>query len=44
MRTNLKGLRDMLHDCIIRSTGYSPTEEMLNELDDDLQAMDSIAQ
>ncbi|CAE6472804.1 unnamed protein product [Rhizoctonia solani] len=42
--TNMKGLRDVLHDCQRRKVPYSPTERMLTELEDDLQAMDSIKQ
>ncbi|KDN38661.1 hypothetical protein RSAG8_09336, partial [Rhizoctonia solani AG-8 WAC10335] len=44
VRTNMKGLRDILHDCQRRKTPYSPTEHLLTELEDDLQAMDSITQ
>ncbi|KAG8762531.1 hypothetical protein FRC11_009066, partial [Ceratobasidium sp. 423] len=44
VRTNMKGLRDLLHDCQRRKIPYSPTERMLTELEDDLQAMDSIQQ
>ncbi|CAE7175104.1 unnamed protein product [Rhizoctonia solani] len=44
VRTNMKGLLDILHDCQRRKTYYSPTERMLAELEDDLQAMDSIKQ
>ncbi|CAE6427624.1 unnamed protein product [Rhizoctonia solani] len=44
VRTNMKGLRDLLHDCQRRKIPYSPTERMLSELEDDLQAMDSIQQ
>ncbi|EUC55586.1 sensory histidine kinase, putative [Rhizoctonia solani AG-3 Rhs1AP] len=42
--TNMKGLREVLHDCQRRKVPYSPTERMLTELEDDLQAMDSIKQ
>ncbi|KAG9124716.1 hypothetical protein FRC07_010519 [Ceratobasidium sp. 392] len=44
VRTNMKGLRDLLHDCRKRNISYAPTERMLSELEDDLQAMDSITQ
>lgn len=44
VRTNMKGLRDLLSDCRRRNTSYAPTERMLSEMDDDLQAMDSIMQ
>ncbi|CAE6344693.1 unnamed protein product [Rhizoctonia solani] len=44
VRTNMKGLRDILHDCQRRKVPYSPTDRMLTELEDDLQAMDSIKQ
>ncbi|KAG8743481.1 hypothetical protein FRC10_011954 [Ceratobasidium sp. 414] len=44
VRTNMKGLRDLLNDCRKRNISYAPTERMLCELEDDLQAMDSIAQ
>ncbi|KAJ1307032.1 hypothetical protein OPQ81_008011 [Rhizoctonia solani] len=44
VRTNMKGLRDLLHDCRKRNICYSPTDRMLAELEDDLQAMDSITQ
>jgi hypothetical protein len=40
----MKGLRDLLHDCRKRNIFYSPTDRMLSELEDDLQAMDSITQ
>ncbi|ELU37249.1 response regulator receiver domain-containing protein [Rhizoctonia solani AG-1 IA] len=42
VRTNMKGLRDLLHDCKKRNMCYAPTDRMLAELEDDLQAMDSI--
>ncbi|CAE6519532.1 unnamed protein product [Rhizoctonia solani] len=44
VRTNMKALRDLMHDCQRRKISYSPTERMLTELEDDLQAMDSIKQ
>ncbi|CAE6499988.1 unnamed protein product [Rhizoctonia solani] len=44
VRTNMKGLRDLLKDCRKRNTFYAPTDRMLAELEDDLQAMDSITQ
>ncbi|KAF8603915.1 hypothetical protein BDV93DRAFT_523067 [Ceratobasidium sp. AG-I] len=44
VRTNMKGLRDLLTDCRKRNISYAPTERMLNEIEDDLQAMDSITQ
>ncbi|CAE6436787.1 unnamed protein product, partial [Rhizoctonia solani] len=44
VRTNMKGLRDLLYDCQRRKISYLPTERMLSELEDDLQAMDSIKQ
>ncbi|KAF8689719.1 His Kinase A (phosphoacceptor) domain, partial [Rhizoctonia solani] len=44
VRTNMKGLRDLLHDCKKRNMCYAPTDRMLAELEDDLQAMDSITQ
>ncbi|QRW17341.1 response regulator receiver [Rhizoctonia solani] len=42
VRTNMKGLRDILHDCRKRGLSYTPTDRLLEELEDDLQAMDSI--
>jgi hypothetical protein len=44
VRTNMKGLRDLLNDCRRRNVSYAPTDRVLTELDDDLQAMDSITQ
>ncbi|KAH7327639.1 hypothetical protein B0J17DRAFT_772105 [Rhizoctonia solani] len=44
VRTNMKGLRDLLYDCRKRGISYTPTERLLSELEDDLQAMDSITQ
>ncbi|CAE6495191.1 unnamed protein product [Rhizoctonia solani] len=44
VRTNMKGLRDLLHDCRKRNICFAPTDRMLAELEDDLQAMDSITQ
>ncbi|KAJ1307039.1 hypothetical protein OPQ81_008018 [Rhizoctonia solani] len=44
VRTNMKGIHDLLHDCHRRKIPYSPTERMLTELEEDLQAMDSIKQ
>ncbi|GAB1518066.1 hypothetical protein RhiTH_001124 [Rhizoctonia solani] len=44
VRTNMKGLRDILHDCRKRGLSYTPTDRLLEELEDDLQAMDSIMQ
>ncbi|CAE6519545.1 unnamed protein product [Rhizoctonia solani] len=44
VRTNMKGLRDLLCDCRKRGISYAPTERLLSELEDDLQAMDSITQ
>ncbi|CAE6393946.1 unnamed protein product [Rhizoctonia solani] len=44
VRTNMKGFRNLLHDCRKRNISYSPTDRMLAELEDDLQAMDSITQ
>ncbi|CAE6472751.1 unnamed protein product [Rhizoctonia solani] len=44
VRTNMKGFRDLLHDCRKRNISYAPTDRMLAELEDDLQAMDSITQ
>ncbi|QRV74353.1 protein-histidine kinase [Ceratobasidium sp. AG-Ba] len=44
VRTNMKGLRELLNDCRKRNICYAPTERMLSEMDDDLQAMDSIMQ
>jgi hypothetical protein len=40
----MKGLRDLLIDCRKRNICYTPTDRMLNELEDDLQAMESITQ
>ena len=40
----MKGLRDLLNDCKKRGMSYAPTERVINELDDDLQAMESITQ
>ncbi|KAF8602883.1 hypothetical protein BDV93DRAFT_523732 [Ceratobasidium sp. AG-I] len=42
--SNMKELRDLLEDCRKRGMSYAPTEQVINELDDDLQAMDSITQ
>ncbi|KAJ1307038.1 hypothetical protein OPQ81_008017 [Rhizoctonia solani] len=42
--TNMKGLRDLLCDCRKRGISYTPTDRLLNELEDDLQAMNSITQ
>ncbi|CAE6499919.1 unnamed protein product [Rhizoctonia solani] len=44
VRANMRGLRDLLYDCRKRGTVYTPTERLLSELEDDLQAMDSITQ
>ncbi|KAG9079051.1 hypothetical protein FRC06_007983, partial [Ceratobasidium sp. 370] len=44
VRNNMKGLRELLNDCRKRNISYAPTERMLSELEDDLQAMESIAQ
>ncbi|KAG8690757.1 hypothetical protein FRC11_009316 [Ceratobasidium sp. 423] len=44
VRTNMKGLRNLLHDCRKRNICFNPTDRMLAELEDDLQAMDSITQ
>ncbi|KDN38662.1 hypothetical protein RSAG8_09337, partial [Rhizoctonia solani AG-8 WAC10335] len=44
VRTNMKGLRDLLQDCRKRGISYTPTDRFLRELEDDLQAMDSITQ
>ncbi|KEP52551.1 putative multi-sensor signal transduction histidine kinase [Rhizoctonia solani 123E] len=44
VRTNMKGLRDLLQDCRKRGISYTPTDRFIRELDDDLQAMDSITQ
>ncbi|CAE6366411.1 unnamed protein product [Rhizoctonia solani] len=44
VRTNMKGFRNLLHDCRKRNISYTPTDRMLAELEDDLQAMDSITQ
>lgn len=40
----MKGLRNLLYDCRKRNIGFTPTDRMLKELEDDLQAMDSITQ
>ncbi|CUA74876.1 hypothetical protein RSOLAG22IIIB_11543 [Rhizoctonia solani] len=44
VRTNMKGLRDLLQDCRKRGISYTPTDRFLRELEEDLQAMDSITQ
>ncbi|KAG8747317.1 hypothetical protein FRC10_001496 [Ceratobasidium sp. 414] len=44
VRTNMRGMRDLLQDCRKRNMSYVPTERLIAELDDDLQAMESIAQ
>ncbi|KAG9121848.1 hypothetical protein FRC07_002026, partial [Ceratobasidium sp. 392] len=44
VRTNMKGMRDLLQDCRKRNVSYVPTERVLAELEDDLQAMESITQ
>ncbi|CAE6427632.1 unnamed protein product [Rhizoctonia solani] len=44
VRTNMKGLRDLLYDCRKRGISYTPTDRLLSELEDDLQAMNSITQ
>ncbi|KAG8766784.1 hypothetical protein FRC12_006659 [Ceratobasidium sp. 428] len=44
VRTNMKGFRDLLQDCRKRNVSYVPTERILMELEDDLQAMESITQ
>ncbi|KAG8708524.1 hypothetical protein FRC09_001212, partial [Ceratobasidium sp. 395] len=44
VRTNMEGFRDLLQDCRKRNVSYVPTERILMELEDDLQAMESITQ
>ncbi|CCO32341.1 hypothetical protein BN14_06400 [Rhizoctonia solani AG-1 IB] len=44
VRANMKGLRDLFHDCRKRNISYTPTDRLLGEMEDDLQAMDSIMQ
>ncbi|KAG9099125.1 hypothetical protein FS749_002085 [Ceratobasidium sp. UAMH 11750] len=44
VRANMRGLRDLLEDCRKRNVSYVPSERLTAELDDDLQAMESIAQ
>ncbi|KAG9123835.1 hypothetical protein FRC07_013808 [Ceratobasidium sp. 392] len=44
IHTNMKGMRDLLQDCQKRNVSYMPTELVLAELEDDLQAMESITQ
>ncbi|KAG9107751.1 hypothetical protein FRC07_008581, partial [Ceratobasidium sp. 392] len=44
VRTNMRGMRDLLQDCRKRNVSYVPTERILMELEDDLQAMESITQ
>lgn len=40
----MKTFRDDLMRCFNGSMSYQPTEQTLRELEDDLQAMDSITQ
>ncbi|QRV93276.1 response regulator receiver [Ceratobasidium sp. AG-Ba] len=44
VRTNMKGMRDLLQDCRKRNVSYAPTDRVLTELEEDLQAMESITQ
>ncbi|CAE6344989.1 unnamed protein product [Rhizoctonia solani] len=44
VRANMKGLRDLLYDCRKRNISYTPTDRLLGEMEDDLQAMNSIMQ
>ncbi|KAG9122683.1 hypothetical protein FRC07_000818 [Ceratobasidium sp. 392] len=44
VRTNMKSLKDALMQCSVNNVSYIPTVQILNELDDDIQALNNITQ
>ncbi|OCF32765.1 hypothetical protein I316_05687 [Kwoniella heveanensis BCC8398] len=44
LKTNLIGLKDQLEEALKKQTGFHPTHQLLNNIEEDLDALDSIYQ
>lgn len=44
VRSNMTGLRDLLAGCLTAQSLFKPTKQLLNTLEEDLEALDSIYQ